>query len=132
LQFIKALSIKTAKSEKDAQDWERVKPWYQDTLDILRRDGFSPTMAEAVYLRQVIKECLDDDDRTERIERETSRVSMDVIVTHIEIFFRFFINYYGINITECLKNIKPKHRQQAKRDLYKDIQEKLRKDRELI
>lgn len=132
MQFIKVPSFKTTEQGKDAQDWERVKQWYQDTLDILRRDGFRPTPAESVYLRQVIKECLDEDDRTERIEKETGAVSMDVIFTHPEIFKRFFINYYGINITQCLGDVKPEHYQQAKRDLYEYIQEKLRKDGELI
>ena len=57
---------------------------------------------------------------------------MELLFTYPEIFERFFWHYYGVNICEYLNGIKKEYQKQAKKDLYKFLQEKLRKDRELI
>jgi hypothetical protein len=83
------------------------------------------TPAEAVFLRQTIRDVLKGNNK---VKSE----SMDRIFTYPEIFERFFFHYYGINLSEYYKNIKEKDFEKSRNDLYKYVQEKLRKDRELI
>jgi hypothetical protein len=124
--------FKEACPEGAAKYEEKVKQWYQEILKDLCRNGFEPTPAEAVFLRQTIRECFDENDRTEQWEKETGKESMDYLWTYPEIFERFFLHYYGVNVSEYLRGINPEYQQQAKKDLYRYVQEKLRKDRELI
>lgn len=124
--------FREAGPEGAAKYEEKVKKWYQEILADLRRNGFEPSPAEAVFLRQTIRECFDENDRIEQIDKETGKESMDYLFTYPEIFERFFLHYYGVNVSEYLRGIKPEYQKQAKRDLYKYLQEKLRKDREII
>ena len=39
--------------------------WYREVLKELQRLGFEPTPAEAVYLREVIAQCFEENDRIE-------------------------------------------------------------------
>jgi hypothetical protein len=107
--------IDTSKQE------DEIKGWYQEVLADFRRIGFEPTPAEAAYLRQLIVECLD----------ENEKCITDGIDTYQEIFERFFWNYYGINLSELPKPDNSKDPEDNRRIFIKFL-EKLRKDRELI
>jgi len=111
---------------------EKVKEWHKEIIANLKRDGFEPTPAEAIFLRQTIRECFNEDDKTTLSTEKTGGSSMDCLFTYPEIFERFFWHFYGINISEYLRGIKPEYQDQARKDMYRYIQKKLRTDRELV
>lgn len=98
----------------------------------LKQDGFEPTPSEAVFLRQVIRDCLIEKEEIKKYEKETGKASLNRLILIPEIIWRFFFQYYGVDQNSYLKIIKEDQQDDAIRDLYKYIQEKLRKDKELI
>ena len=111
---------------------EKVKKYYQEVLEDLRKNGFEPTPAEAIFLKQTIRECFDENDKIAISKDQTGKSNMDSLWTYPEIFERFFWHFYGINVSEYIRGIKPECQDQAQNDMYKYVQEKLRKNRELI
>ncbi len=111
---------------------EVLKEWYQEVLLSLRTDGFEPTPAEAVFLRQVIRDCFEENNKIINAYKKNKKESMDALQTFYEIFERFFIQYYGVSPHNFLEIIRREDKKNAEKDLYKYIQEKLRKDKELI
>ena len=111
-------------------DYEHdVKEWYQDMLASFVRHGFELTPAEAVYLRQLIKECIEQNRKEDPLDNKSGFDNVDILLEVVE---RFFWNYYGINFEESFINVKSKDKKQVEEDLFRYIQEKLRKDREMI
>ncbi|MDD2656197.1 MAG: hypothetical protein PHQ18_01355 [Patescibacteria group bacterium] len=111
---------------------QNVMEWYREVLEHLRRDGFEPTPAEATFLRKIIRKLFDEHDEITKKEQKTGKHIMEKPWTYPEIFERFFQQYYGVDVSEFLTNTKEEYREQAKKDLFRYVQEKLRKDRELI
>jgi hypothetical protein len=109
---------------------ENVKKWYQEVLSDLKRGGFEVTPAEAVFLRQTIRDVFEENDKI------TNKESMDRLFSYPEIMSRFFWQYYGINLREYFNEAdgakEGKESKKQEEDLFKYVQEKLRKDRELI
>ncbi len=112
-------NLNSIKNVKEYQDKK-----YQNVLYILKRYGFEMTMAESSTLRETIKKI------TEEINEEKIKTNETNIEK--EILTRFFWYYYEINLEEYLRMTKITHREDAIKDLFKHIQEKIRKDTELI
>lgn len=117
--------------EQESQE-KKIKKWYREIVETLRRDGFEPTPSEAVYLRRLIRECFEENQKIDAFEEQTGKVSWDHLWTFPEIIERFFFHYFGVNVGQHLRLIKPEYQKQERRDVYRYCQEKLRKDREMI
>lgn len=111
---------------------EEVKKWYQEILADLKSGGFEITPTEAVFLRKTIRDVFNQNERIIKDSKKSGKKSMDVMFAYPEIFSRFFSQLYGIDLHAYYKNIKPEDSKKATRDLYEYVQEKLRKDKELI
>ena len=94
--------------------------------------GFEVTPAEATFLKQTIRDIFNENDKIEEEAKKSGKETMDLIFTYPEIFERFFWHYYGINLHEYLRHMPQNDQKKARLDLYKYVQEKLRKDMELI
>jgi len=105
---------------------------YQNILYHLREYGFEPTPAEASCLRQLARECIDEDIKDDKFIEESGRENMDGILVSTEIIKRFFWHYYGVNLNEYFMGAKKEDLAKTRRDLYKYVQEKLRPEKELI
>ena len=107
---------------------------YKEVFDYLKTDGFELTVSEAAYLRQVINECFEENNKAEKFEKETDKESMDYLFTFPEILERFFGGYYGIKFHEFIRDAEKKGttRRELRKKLFVYIQTKLRKDKEMI
>ena len=114
---------------------EKVKKWYQEVLTELEDDNFKVTPAESVFLRQTIRDVFNENDKIMEDCEKSGKKTWDAMATYPEIFDRFFWHFYGINLPEYYKSVgieTPEDIKKATKDLYKYVQEKLRKDGELV
>ncbi len=108
---------------------ERQREIYQDILNFFHRYGFELTPAEAVYLRKVIIEVLQENKKTES--------DMEKVAPVIEARARFFWGYYGINFGDYLQKTQVRDGEyradrKAIEDLFKLIKIKYRPEKELM
>ena len=128
--FIGSMALQIEQSSDNEDQHEKVLSWYRAILRDLRGIGFEPSPAESVFLRQSIQKCFDKNEALEQIEE--NKESMDYLFTFPEIIERFFFHYYGVNYYEYFRSINIKYRKEAMRGLCEYIQEKLRKEMELM
>lgn len=112
---------------------ERINKTYLEILNNLKiLYEYELTPAEAVFLRQLTLECLNETETTLRNYDKNKKITNDALITYQEIIDRFFFYYHGINVDDILGTLEGEERMKRKKELLKYIQEKLRKDRELI
>ncbi len=99
---------------------------YQDVLALLKHFGFEMTMAESTVLREEAKKM------SEYLKEKETKEEWVYFNVEKEIMTRFFWHYYGINLEEYSNLIKTEYKKDALKDLLKYVQEKIRKDTELI
>lgn len=110
------------------------KKFYQYVLEFLTKRKFNVTLAEAVLLRQIVKDVyINEPKERGKYLKETGKDPMSSTTNKLfETLGRFFLQYYGINFLEYIDSMKEEYREDAIKDFFKYVQEKLRNDRELI
>ena len=124
------LSNQTSENQNEFE--EEVKTQYRAILDFLNKYDFNVTPAESTLIRKEIIDCIEENNKSKENFLRSRKRNLDYLQLQKEVFYRFFLHYYGINIQEYFDFTKKEYHGDALKDLFKYIQEKLRKDKELI
>lgn len=114
---------------------ERVKKMYLETLSDLKSWDFEVTPAESVFLRQTVRDVLENNDQIKDGDIESGKGMLSMTQGSFEVIRRFLWHYHGIDIDyyeNSDKSLSIDDDIKQRKDLYRYIQEKIRKDRELI
>ena len=129
------MSIEAGPQNNNLEFEERVKELYLETLSDLKDWNFEVTPAEAVFLRQTVRDVLKGNDQILNGDIKSGKGILSLTGGSFEVIRRFFWHFYGINLDDhesSDKSLSIEDRIKQREDLYKYIQEKLRKDTELI
>jgi hypothetical protein len=90
-------------TEADAEYAAEVDEWWQQTLAHFRKYDFEPSPTEVVYCKAVIRTCLEENHKIDKILLETGRKESLNCITdmHTEIITRLCWKY-GINLESSL------------------------------
>lgn len=124
------LSNQTSENQNEFE--EEVKTQYRAILDFLNKYDFNVTPAESTLIRKEIIDCIEENNKSKENFLKSRKRNLDYLQLQKEVFYRFFLHYYGINIQEYFDFTKKEYHGDALKDLFKYIQKKLRKDKELI
>lgn len=118
---------------------EKFQEFYKDVLSYFRGGGYEISPAEAVFLKQTVRDCLSEQNKIDESFKKTKKEHMDNLWTIPEVIIRFYWHYYGINLVEYFKNTEfiedsnesAEQLKKQQKDLFEYIK-KLREDRELM
>ena len=127
--------METGPQNNNLEFEERAKELYLETLNDLKDWKFEITPAESVFLRQSVRDVLKNNDEIKAGDIKSGKGMFSLTEGSFEVIRQFFWHYYGINIDDYEssdKSLSIEDRIKQREDLYRYIQEKIRKDTELI
>ncbi len=120
---------------KDNLEFEqKVQRFYQEILTDFRRREYEISSSEAVFLKQIVRDVIKENNKIKENSKKTNKETMDLMPIHPEVKERFFLYYYGISYHSYLGTIDSLpdvQNDEREAKFFKDILE-LRKDRELM
>lgn len=114
---------------------KKVQEFFKDTINDFKDKKYEVSPAEAIFLKQMVRDIINENDTIRKNYEKTGKENMDLMPIYPEIKERFFIHYYGISYDEYMRQNKDRlgslERKKAEEDFFEHVKN-LRKDRELM